>query len=140
MKENYNDRNEVVSGEEALSRRERQIMDLVYARGKATAREIWENLAEAPTYATVRTILRVLLDKRHLTYDKEGRTYIYRPVKQRGEVARSAMHRLLKTFYDGSVEQAVSSMLGMQDKYLDLDELERIEEMIKKAKEKAKSS
>ena len=127
------------TGEAALSRRERQIMDIVYARGHATGREIWEGLSDAPTYATVRTILRVLLEKKHLTYRKEGRSYIYRPVRKRGEAAHSAMNRLLQTFYDGSVEQAVS-MLGMKDKNLDLAELEKIEQLIKQAKENIKSS
>jgi BlaI family penicillinase repressor len=122
--------------EEALTRRERQIMDVVYASGSATARDIWQKLPDAPTYATVRTILRVLLEKKHLKFRKEGRTYVYLPVKPRDEVAYSAMKRLLKTFYDGSVEQAVSSMLGMQDKHLDLAELERIEQIIKRAKKK----
>ena len=111
-------------------------MDVVYASGSATARDIWQKLPDAPTYATVRTILRVLLEKKHLKFRKEGRTYVYLPVKPRDEVAYSAMKRLLKTFYDGSVEQAVSSMLGMQDKHLDLAELERIEQIIKRAKKK----
>ena len=71
--------------EEALSRRERQIMDAVYEKGSATARDIWHRLPDAPTYATVRTILRVLLEKKHLTFRKEGRTYIYSPVRQRDQ-------------------------------------------------------
>ena len=88
----------------------------------------------------MRTILRVLLEKKHLTYRKDGRSYIYRPVRKRGAAAHSAMNRLLQTFYDGSVEQAVSSMLGMKDKNLDLAELEKIEQLIKQAKENIKTS
>ena len=130
----------VQRGEETLTRRERQIMDVVYASGSATARDIWETVPDAPTYATVRTILRVLLEKKHLKYRKDGRTYIYEPVKAREDVAFSATKRLLKTFYGGSVEQAVSCMLGMQDKNLDVEELERIEETIKQAKRKARKS
>ena len=88
----------------------------------------------------MRTYGTLLIEKKHLTFRKEGRTYIYSPVRQRDQVAHSAMTRLLKTFYDGSVEQAVSSMLGMQDKNLDLSELERIEKIIKQAKKKARQS
>ena len=128
------------SGEEILSRRERQIMDTIYAMGSATAREIWERLSDPPTYATVRTILRVLLEKQRLTYRKDGRAYVYTPVRSRDEVAQSAMKRMLRTFYDGSLEQAVSSMLGIKDKKLDLAELERIEAIVKQAKRKAKKS
>ena len=113
-------------------------MDVVYAEGKATARQIWERLADPPTYATVRTILRVLVEKSHLTFHKDGRSYVYVPVRPREDAATSATARLLETFYGGSVEKAVSGILGVHDKNLDPVELERIEQLIKQAKEKSK--
>ncbi len=121
-----------------LSRRERQIMDIIYAAGSATAREIHEQMIDPPTYATVRTILRVLLEKNQLKHRQEGKSYIYSPVNPREVVAESAMKRLVRTFYDGSVEQAVSGLLGLDDKKLDIAELERIKEMIEHAERKAR--
>ncbi|MEM7384141.1 MAG: BlaI/MecI/CopY family transcriptional regulator [Verrucomicrobiota bacterium] len=128
------------ASEPSFSRRERQMMDAIYSRGSASAREIWESLPDAPTYATVRTLLRVLVEKGHISFEKVGRSYIYKPVRPREEEATSAAQRLLKTFYGGSVEQAVSGLIGIEDQHLDLAELERIEQLIAKAKKKAKSS
>ena len=116
--------------EEPLARRERQIMDIVFARGSATAREIWEALDDAPTYATVRTILRVLERKGHLDHTVEGKKFIYAPTRSRDAEAASAMRRLVQTFFDGSVERAVSGLLQLDEKKLDAAEVERIEELI----------
>jgi len=121
-----------------LSRRERQIMDIIFARGESSAREIWAELPDAPTYATVRTLLRVLLEKGHLKHRVEGRSYIYSPKKSRDTVAKSALQRLLQTFYGGSVEQAVSGLLEAADTELDEAELERIEALIEQQKQNAK--
>ena len=101
---------------------------------------IWEALPDAPTYATVRTILRVLLEKQHLTYRRDGRTYVYLPVAEAQRCGTIGVESPVGDIYDGSIEQAVSSMLGMKDKNLDLAELKRIEQAIKVAKEKAKTS
>ncbi|MGI9244792.1 MAG: BlaI/MecI/CopY family transcriptional regulator [Verrucomicrobiales bacterium] len=119
--------------EEPLARRERQIMDIVFARGSATAREIWESLDDPPTYATVRTILRVLERKGHLDHSVEGKTFVYAPTRCREVEAASALRRLVQTFFDGSVERAVSGLLRLDEKKLDAAEVDRIEKLIAQA-------
>mgnify|MGYP001814848953 CR=1 FL=1 len=121
-----------------LSRRERQIMDIIYATGEASARDVWEQMPDAPSYATVRTLLRVLLEKGHLRHRREGRSYIYSPSRSREAVARTAMRRLLETFYGGSVEQAVCGLLELRDTEIDRAELERIEQLIEARKTRTK--
>jgi predicted transcriptional regulator len=116
--------------EEPLARRERQIMDIVFARGSASAREIMEALADPPTYATVRTILRVLERKGHLAHTVDGKTFIYKPTRSRDAEAASALRRLVQTFFDGSVERAVSGLLRLDEKKLDAAEVARIEKLI----------
>lgn len=121
--------------EEPLARRERQIMDIVFARGSATAREIWEAMEDAPTYATVRTILRVLERKGHVAHTVDGKTFVYTPTRCREVEAASALRRLVQTFFDGSVERAVSGLLQLDEKKLDADEVSRIEKLIARAEE-----
>src|ERR1041385_7621007 len=89
-----------------LSRRERQIIDILYRRGRATAAEVMEDLPGDSTYSTVRTQLRVLEGKGHVRHEQEGQRYIYSPAIARGTVRRSALKHLVETFYEGSVEQA----------------------------------
>lgn len=127
-----------VPSSDPLSRRERQIMDIILSSGEASARDIWEQMPDAPTYATVRTILRVLLEKGHLQHRQEGRSYIYSPKQSRDSVATSALQRLLQTFYGGSVEQAVNGLLQLKDTDLAPDELERIEQLIEQKKQNTK--
>ena len=115
---------------ETLSRRERQIMDIVYAGSEVSAREVWQQLPDQPSYATVRTLLRVLLEKGQLKHRVEGRSYMYSARESRDSVARTALQRMLQTFYGGSVEQAVSGLLNLNDSKLDAAELERIEQLI----------
>jgi len=105
-------------------------MDIVFARGSATAREIWESLDDPPTYATVRTILRVLERKGHLDHTVDGKTFVYAPTRCREVEAASALRRLVQTFFDGSVERAVSGLLRLDEKKLDAAEVERIEKLI----------
>ena len=122
--------------DDPLSRRERQVMDIVYAQGRASAREVMDGMPDAPGYATVRSILRVLVEKGELTYKKDGRSYIYAPRKSRAKVARSALSRLLQTFYGGSVGQAVSGLLELESGEIEEEELERIERLIEAHKNK----
>lgn len=118
-----------------LSRRERQIMDIVYASGQATAAEIQERLAdEAPSYSTVRTLLRVLEQKGHLRHSEEGLRYVYRPTVPRGEATRSALQRLVHTFFDGSARQAVAALLDPGNFKLSKEELDQLSSMLEKAK------
>lgn len=105
-------------------------MDVVYGSGRVSAREIWRALPDAPSYATVRTILRVLLEKGHLKRTLEGRSYIYAPTRSRASVARTALERVLQTFYGDSIEDAVCGLLQLRDGELSAEELERIEQLV----------
>src|SRR3954469_22757804 len=95
-----------------LTRRERQIMDILYRRGRATAAEVMEELAGDPSYSTVRTQLRVLEEKGHVRHEEEGLRYVYLPVVARHTARRSALRHLVETFFDGSSEKAVAALLG----------------------------
>lgn len=123
-----------------LTRRERQIMDVVYAAGRATAREIEERMPDAPTCATVRTLLRVLLEKGHLKHRHEGRAFVYEPAKSANATAGSALRRLVEVFFAGSAERAVSSLLEDNGPPPSPAELDRMEEMIRAARERLKKT
>lgn len=120
--------------EAGLTRRERQIMDLVYARDEVSARDVWQHIPERPSYSTVRTLLGVLEGKGHLTRRQFGKALLYRATKPRSQVAASALRRLLATFFEGSVERAVSGLLELEDRYLTDEELTRIARLIKEAR------
>jgi len=117
-----------------LSRRERQIIDILYRRGRATAADVMEDLPGDPSYSTVRTQLRVLEDKGHVRHEEDGPRYVYTPAVPRGTVRRSALKHLVETFYEGSAEQAVAALLGGEGSRLSDEELDRIEDLIKKAR------
>jgi BlaI family penicillinase repressor len=117
-----------------LSRRERQIIDILYRRGRATAAEVMEDLPGNSSYSTVRTQLRVLEEKGHVRHEQDGQRYVYTPAVARGTVRRSALKHLVETFYEGSVEQAVAALLGGEGSRLSEEELDRIEGLIKKAR------
>jgi len=117
-----------------LSRRERQIIDILYRRGRATAAEVMEDLPGDSSYSTVRTQLRVLEEKGHVRHEQDGQRYIYSPAVPRGTVRRSALKHLVETFYEGSAEQAVAALLGGEGSRLSEEQLDRIEDLIKKAR------
>jgi BlaI family transcriptional regulator, penicillinase repressor len=117
-----------------LTRRERQIMDVIYAAGHATANEIEERMPDAPSHATVRTLLRVLLEKGHLKHRQEGRAFIYQPTKPTENAAKGALRRMLDVFFAGSVENAVSGLLGMEGTPPTPEELDRMEQLIRTAR------
>jgi BlaI family transcriptional regulator, penicillinase repressor len=117
-----------------LSRRERQIMEILYQRGKASAAEVREAMPEAPGYSAVRAMLRVLEEKGHVRHQEEGLKYVYAPVVAREKAKRSAIKHLLDTFFSGSPEQAVAALLDVSATRLTREELERMAEMIEKAK------
>lgn len=123
----------------ALSRRERQIIDILYRRGRATAAEVMAELPGQPTYSTVRTQLRVMEEKGHVRHEEEGQRFIYLPAVPRRTVRRSALKHLVDTFFEGSAEQAVAALLGSESSKLTDDELERIEELIRKARKETRS-
>jgi predicted transcriptional regulator len=117
-----------------LSRRERQIIDILYRRGRATAVEVMEDLAGDSSYSTVRTQLRVLEEKGHVRHDDDGQRYVYSPAVPRRTVRKSALKHLVETFYEGSVEQAVAALLGGDGSRLSDEQLDRIEDLIRKAR------
>jgi predicted transcriptional regulator len=117
-----------------LSRRERQIMDILYRRGRATAGEVMAELSGEPSYSTVRAQLRVLEEKGHVRHEEEGLRYVYAPAVPRHAARKSALRHLVDTFFDGSAEKAVSALLGGEGARLTDEELDRIAETIAKAR------
>ena len=117
-----------------LTRRERQIMDVLYRRGRATAAEVMEDLTGEPNYSTVRTQLRVLEDKGHIRHEEDGVRYVYAPAVPRHAARKSALKHLVDTFFDGSVEQVVAAVLGGEAARLSEDDLTRIADMVNKAR------
>jgi predicted transcriptional regulator len=118
----------------SLSRRERQIMDILYRRGRASAGDVMDALSGNPTYSTVRTQLRVLEEKGQVRHEEDGPRYVYFPAVPRKAARKSALRHLIETFFDGSAERAVAALLGGEGARLSDDELERIEDLVKKSK------
>jgi predicted transcriptional regulator len=121
-----------------LSRRERQIMDILYQRGKASASDVREAMEDAPGYSAVRAMLRVLEEKGHVKHQAEGLKYVYVPVVAREKAKRSAVKHLLDTFFAGSPEEIVAALLDVSATRLTRQELDRMSEMIEKAKREEK--
>src|SRR5688572_28143679 len=121
----------------SLSRRERQIMDILHRRGQATAAEITADLDDAPTNTTVRTLLRILGEKGHVRFDRDGRTYVYRPAADRDEVGASMMSHVVRTFFGGSPTRAMAALLGREGDALSDAQLGRLERLIAEARGKA---
>ena len=120
--------------ETSLSKRERQIMDVVYARGEATVSAIWEGMPEAPVRGALRTMIRILEQKGHLTHRQEGREFVYRPTQPRGRVGRSALGRVLDVFFGGSIEEALAAHLSDPGRRPSADELRRLSKLIAQAR------
>jgi len=121
-----------------LSRRERQIMDIVYAQGGATAVEVVRSLPDPPSKTAVRTLLRILEEKGHLKHVERGREFVYQPTQPRLRAGRSAFRRVLHTFFDGSLEKAVAAHLADSAGNLSAEELKRLAELIHQARSKGK--
>jgi predicted transcriptional regulator len=117
-----------------LTRRERQIMDVLFRRGRATAADVMEDLPGSPSYSTVRTQLRVLEEKGHVRHEEEGVRYVYMPAVRRHAARKSALKHLVETFFDGSAEKAVAALLGGEATRVSSEELDRIAELIAKAR------
>ena len=116
-----------------LSRRERQIMDIVYALGRASISQVRQAMTDAPSYSAVRALMRILEEKGHLKHTAEGKKYIYLPARSRKAASRSAVRRLLRTFFDGSTEQALAALLEVSDAAAAPEELDRLAKLIEKA-------
>lgn len=119
-----------------LSKRERQIMDAVYARGEATVAQVLAGIPDPPMRGALRTMLRILENKGYLTHRKQGREFIYRPTQARGQAGRSALRRVLDVFFGGSLEDAVAAHLSdpRTAAKLTADELRRLSQLIEKAR------
>lgn len=116
-----------------LSRRERQIMDVVYRLGRATAADVLDGMPEPPSYSAVRTMLRLLEEKGHLRHEQDGPRYVYVPTVARDRARRSALDHLVRTFFDGSTEDVVAALLARGDRPSD-EELERLARLIEQAR------
>jgi BlaI family transcriptional regulator, penicillinase repressor len=120
--------------EPELSRRERQIMDILFARGRATGQEIQGSLADQPNYSSVRTILRVLERKGYVRHVEEGLRYVYEPTTARDAASRSALERIIRTFFDGSAKEAVAALLDPSAFHLSEEELSELSKIVEQAK------
>jgi predicted transcriptional regulator len=124
--------------ESHLSRRERQIMDILHARGAASAADVQAALPDPPGYSAVRALLRILEEKGHLKHRVEGAKYVYLPRVSRQAASRSALRRLVATFFAGSVSQTVAALLQGADTHLPEQELEKIEQLIQQARKEGR--
>ena len=125
-------------GPHELSRRERQIMDVVYARGRATAAEVMADMPDPPSYSAVRTHLRTLEDKGHLKHVQEGPRYVFLPTVPRERARKSALRQLVKTFFDGSAEEAMAALLDLESTRLQSDDLDRLARLIDEARKEGR--
>jgi len=121
-----------------LSRRERQIMDAVYQRGRATAAEVQEGMPNAPSNSAVRAMLKILVDKGALKIEKDGPRYVYSPTKARRQAGRSAIKNVVETFFEGSVEKAVAALLDTKDGELSPEESKNIQRLIQEARKEGR--
>ena len=117
-----------------LSRRERQIIDILYSQGRATAAEVQAALPEPPSYSAVRAMLRILEEKGHVRHEQDGPRYVYLPTIARDNAKHSALRHVLTTFFDGSAEQAISALLGDKSAKLSDAELDRLARLIDQAR------
>jgi predicted transcriptional regulator len=128
----------VLLSQQKLSRREREIMDILYRRGQATAAEIHAALPDPPSYSAVRALLRVLEEKGHVRHREKNLRYVYLPVVPRDKARRSAVAHLLDTFFDGSAEDAVATLLDVSAQNLSDADFERLSELIEKARKEGR--
>jgi BlaI family transcriptional regulator, penicillinase repressor len=120
-----------------LSRRERQIMDVIYRRGRATAAEVLEDIPDPPSYSAVRAMLRLLEEKGHLRHEQDGPRYVFLPIINRDRARKSALTHVVRTFFDGSATEAVAALLNDGGK-LSEAELDRLSAMIEQAREEGR--
>ena len=121
-----------------LSRRERQIMNIVYQRGRVSVADVLKDLPDPPTYSTVRALLGILEEKGYLIHEKDGKRYIYRPTQPRHLAGRSALKQIFQTFFDKSIEKTVIALVSEVD--LSDEELDRLSQLIEQAKKGGTSS
>ena len=117
-----------------LSRRERQIMDFLFRVGRGTAADVLGGIPDAPSYSAVRAMLRILEEKGHVRHEEEGRAYVYLPTTRKETARRSALQHMVRTFFDGSADEAMAALLDMKGARMSTAELARIERLIDQAK------
>jgi BlaI family penicillinase repressor len=122
-----------MKAQKVLSRRERQIMDIIYEMKEATAVQVLERLPSPPSYSAVRALLRVLENKGHLAHRQDGPRYVYKPLLAKEKASRSALQHLLKTFFDNSTEDVVAALLDLSTDDLSEEDYARLVELIRKA-------
>lgn len=121
-----------------LSRRERQIMDLLFRQGAATAAEVRDGIPDPPSYSAVRALLRTLEEKGFVTHREDGPRYVYAPTVARDAARRSALRHLVQTFFDGSAEQAMAALMDLSDRTLSREELDRLAKLVERSKEEGR--
>src|SRR6058998_2979364 len=124
----------LLKNQQGLSRRERQIMDILYRHGKASAAEVLEGMDDPPSYSAVRALLRILEEKGHVRHEQDGPRYVYLPTVAHDNAQRSALRHILQTFFNGSAEQAISALLGDASGKMSPAELDRLARMIDTAR------
>ncbi len=124
------------SNGESMSRRERQILDILYAKNSATAAEVREALPDPPSYSAVRALLRILEEKGHARHESQGTKYLYLPLVPRERARNSALTRIVQTFFDGSAGQAAAALVDSG--WLSDDELTRLSELIARAQKEGR--
>ena len=121
---------------EHLSKRERQIMDIIYRDGALNAQNIMERMADPPGYASVRKLLGILETKGHVKHTKSGRQYIYEATVSGKKVRKKSLNHLLRTFFKGSISEAVATFIDQSDQEISEEELDELAELIQKARKK----
>lgn len=128
----------MLKDQQGLSRRERQIMDLMYRLGRATAAEIHGALPDPPSYSAVRAMLRVLEEKKHIRHEEKDLRYVFMPIVPREKARRSAVRHMLDTFFEGSPEQAVATLLDVSARDLTKEEIDRMAKRIERARKEGR--
>ena len=124
--------------DEQLSRRERQIMEIIYRLGQATAAEVMENLPNPPSYSAVRAMLRLLEQKGYVRHEQDGPRYLFKPMLAREKARRSALKQMLQTFFDGSTGEAVAALLDLSRRRMSKEELDQLSQLIEEAKKEGR--
>lgn len=124
--------------QDPLSRREREMMNIIFAGGQATAGEVMDAMADPPSYSAVRATLRVLEQKGHLRHEHDGTRYVYKPTTNRDKVRLSALDQLLTTFFDGSAANVVATLIERQKGKLTMDELDQLSDLIDDARKEGR--
>lgn len=125
-----------MSSAETLARRERQVMEILYRKGEATAQEVLDDMTDPPTYSAVRALLATMMEKGLVSFRKDSRRYVYRPAVPEKKAKRSALKQLLSTFFEGRPEKLVAALLDPKDQQLSADEIEKIRKLIEPGEDK----